>query len=77
MRKVRDPSTSATSGTIEVQCPACGKVHPDRGKRRTCERCGIAPLPSHSYPRGSGLHPGEMRYHRKTFQLPIPKEEDD
>lgn len=40
-----------------VHCANCGREQADRGKRSTCEHCGCQPVPSYSYPRGSGFYP--------------------
>lgn len=50
-----------------VYCPACDKQQPDLGLRNTCERCGMGPIPSYSYPADSVFHPD--RAGRKTKPL--------
>jgi hypothetical protein len=50
---------SATSAALKegrVRCPACGKEQEDRGRGKTCERCGVSPLPSAAYPHGHSMH---------------------
>lgn len=41
----------------QVQCAACYRGQPDRGVKKTCPYCGVSPVPSYSYPPGSGFHP--------------------
>lgn len=41
----------------KVACANCDKQHIDEGTSQTCDRCGMSPLPSYSYPTGSGFHP--------------------
>ena len=48
--------TSAELKEGRVRCPACGKEQEDRGQGKTCERCGISPLPSAAYPMEHPMH---------------------
>ena len=40
-----------------VYCPGCDRQQPDLGLRNSCERCGLGPIPSYSYPPDSVFHP--------------------
>ena len=40
-----------------VNCAACGFRQADLGKRSTCSKCGVCPLPSFKYPVDSGFYP--------------------
>ena len=62
--------TSAASKEGQVCCPACGREQEDRGQGKTCERCGISPLPSAAYPPKHAMHwtgwmtPGNLSFDR-------------
>jgi hypothetical protein len=69
MPKIPNPITSATSVTT-VRCAACNHAQRDKGRRATCERCGIQPVPSYDYPVGSGLRPTELVFvPKRSFEL--------
>jgi hypothetical protein len=42
---------------MQVRCPVCNRQQEDNGKRNTCERCGLSPMPSYDYPNNSVFHP--------------------
>jgi hypothetical protein len=46
-----------TKAKKKVECPGCGRPQIDEGKRSSCGRCGLQPIPSYSYPRRSIFHP--------------------
>lgn len=52
-----------------VRCPSCNSIQQDLGKRNSCSQCGLQPIPSYSYPRGSMFHPSEQTLDRIVRQV--------
>lgn len=43
--------------TRRVRCANCQYLVIDEGRRSTCPKCGMFPLPSYAYPLTSSFHP--------------------